>query len=117
VDGGDRDGPAAQGAGVGLALSGANPKNLALTAVAAASIAQAGLDPAGNVAAVAVYVLLGSLSVVGAVLYFLIAADRAVGPLNAVRGFMSANNAVIMMVIFLLLGAKLVGDGIAGIAN
>jgi hypothetical protein len=104
-------------AGFGLALSGANPKNLALTVVAATSIAQAGLDRAGNAAAIAVYVLLGSLSVAGAVLYFLIAGDRAVGPLNAVRKFMSANNAVIMMVIFLLLGAKLVGDGIAGIAN
>lgn len=103
-------------AGFGLALSAVNPKNLALTAVAAASIAQAGLDGAANAAAIAAYVLLGLLSVAGPVLFVLIASDRAVGPLNAVRGFMSANNAVIVMVVRLVLGAKLIGDGIAGIA-
>ena len=39
--------------------------------------------------------------------------DRAALPLDAIKRFMSANNAVIMMVVLLLLGAKLLGDGLA----
>jgi threonine/homoserine/homoserine lactone efflux protein len=70
---------------LGAALSAANPKNLALTLAAAASIAEAGI---------------------------LLAPERAARPLEAVRRFMAANNAVIMMIVLLLLGAKLLGDGL-----
>ncbi len=100
---------------LGAALSGANPKNLALTLTAAASIAEAGLDPTDTTIAVAVYVGLGSLTVAGAVLLYLVDARRAARPLAAVKQFMSDYNAVIMMIVLLLLGAKLLGDGIAGL--
>jgi hypothetical protein len=102
---------------LGAALSGANPKNLALTLAAAASIAQAGLDGGQSAAAVAVFVVLGSVTVAGPVLFFLLASSQAAGPLGAVKEFMSDHNAVIMMVVLLVLGAKLVGNGIAGIAT
>ena len=98
---------------LGAALSGANPKNLALTLAAAASIAEAGLDQADTAIAIAVFIALGSLTVAGSVLFYLIDADRAARPLAAVKQFMSDNNAVIMMVVLLLLGAKLLGDGLA----
>ncbi len=98
---------------LGAALSGANPKNLALTLAAAASIAEAGLDRADEAIAVAVFVALGSLTVAGAVLVYLVDAKRAARPLNAIKRFMSDNNAVIMMVVLLLLGTKLLGDGLA----
>ena len=62
---------------LGAALSGANPKNLALTLAAAASIAEAGLDPADEAIAVAVFVALGSLTVAGAVLFYLVDSKRA----------------------------------------
>jgi len=45
---------------IGLALSGANPKNVALTLATAATIAEAGLDPADEVIAISVFVVLGS---------------------------------------------------------
>jgi threonine/homoserine/homoserine lactone efflux protein len=98
---------------LGAALSGANPKNLALTLAAAASIAEAGLDPGDTAIAVAVFIALGSVTVAGSVLFYLVDADRAARPLAAVKQFMSDNNAVIMMVVLLLLGAKLLGDGLA----
>ena len=100
---------------LGMALSGANPKNLALTLTAAASIAEAGLDTADTAIAVAVFTLLGSITVAGSVLFYLLAGDRAARPLAAVKQFMADNNAVIMMVVLLLLGAKLLGDGLAGL--
>lgn len=102
-------------AALGLALSAANPKNLALTLAAAATVAEAGLDPADETIAIAVFVALGSTTVAGAVLAYLLLGDRASRPLAAVRRFMSDNNAVIMMVVLLLLGAKLVGDALSGL--
>ncbi len=99
---------------LGLALSAANPKNFALTLAAAASIAEAGLESADEALAVAAFVVVGSLSVAGAVLFYLVAGDRATRPLAALKQFMSANNATIMMVVLLLLGVKLLGDGLGG---
>ena len=100
---------------LGMALSGANPKNLALTLTAAASIAEAGLDTTDTAIAVAAFTALGSITVAGSVLFYLLAGDRAARPLAAVKQFMADNNAVIMMVVLLLLGAKLLGDGLAGL--
>ncbi len=103
----------ARAALLGAALSGANPKNLALTLTAAASIAEAGLDSADTAIATVVFIAVGSATVAGAVLFYLLDSDRAGGPLDAVKRFMAENNAVIMMVVLLLLGAKLLGDGLA----
>lgn len=103
--------------GLGVALSAANPKNLALSAAAAASIAQAGLDTPDTVIAVAAFVVIGSLSVGGAVLAHALLGHRSDAPLARLQHFMAANNAVIMMVILVLLGAKFVGDGIATLAR
>ena len=99
----------------GLALSAANPKNLALTLAAAASVAQSGADAADDVVAVAVFVVIGSLTVAGPVLFALVAPERAAAPLASVKQFMSAHSAVIMMVILVVLGAKLVGDSLGGV--
>jgi hypothetical protein len=104
-------------AALGAALSGANPKNLALTLAASASISEAGLDRADTTLAIVVYVALGSITVAGSVLFYLLTPERAARPLAAVGQFMSENGAVIMMVVLLLLGAKLLGDGLGGIAS
>jgi threonine/homoserine/homoserine lactone efflux protein len=100
---------------LGLVLSAANPKNLALTAAAAASIAQQGLGAADTAIAVAVFVAIGSCTVAGAVLLALVAPRWSARPLASVKQFMSDNNAVIMMVVLVLLGAKFVGDGLSGL--
>jgi hypothetical protein len=49
------------------------------------------------------------------VLSRLLRAERAAAGLESVKAFMIANNAVIMMVILLIFGVKLVGDGLAGV--
>jgi threonine/homoserine/homoserine lactone efflux protein len=102
---------------LGAALSGANPKNLALTLAAAASIAQAGLNGGETGVAIAVFVVIGSLTVAGPVLFFMLAGDRAASPLGTIKQFMGDHNAVIMMVVLLVLGAKLIGNGIAGLTD
>ena len=75
----------------------------------------AGLDGTDTAIAVATFVAIGSSTVVGAVAFYLAAPRTAERPLAAVKQFMSDNNTTIMMVILTLLGAKLVGDAIAGV--
>src|SRR6202035_1113139 len=84
---------------------------------AAAGIAQAGLSGGLNAVAGAVFVVIGSLSVNGPVLYFMLAPARAAAPLASIKEFMSDHNAVIMMVILLVLGLKLLGAGIGGLGR
>ena len=100
---------------LGFLLSAANPKNLALVIASAATIAESGLDGADKAFAVAVFIAIGSASVVGAVAVKLAGGQRAAAGLNEVRAFMAQHNAVIMMVVLVLLGAKFAGDALAGI--
>jgi threonine/homoserine/homoserine lactone efflux protein len=104
-------------AGFGVVLSALNPKNLALTLAAAASIAQADLSTGDSTIAVAVFVVIGSLTVAGPVLFYLFAPQTAAKPLDAIKEFMSEHNAVIMFVVLLVLGAKLLGDGLGGLTT
>jgi hypothetical protein len=100
---------------LGAALGGANPKNLALTFAAASSIAAAGLTGSDAAVAGGLYVVLASSTVLGLLVAYLALGPRAAAPLGAIKEFMAANNASIMMVILLILGAKILGDGLAGI--
>jgi hypothetical protein len=112
----DHFGPA-KALGLGLVLSAANPKNLVLTAAGAAAIAQAGLSTSDEAIAVAVFVAIASITVAGSVTLYLVAGDRAAAPLASVKAFMAQHSAVIMMVLFLVLGAKILGDGLGGFAR
>jgi threonine/homoserine/homoserine lactone efflux protein len=103
--------------GLGVLLSAVNPKNLALTLAAAASLAQAGLSAGGDVAGVAVFVVIGSLTVAGPVVAYLLMGQRAERMLAELKQFMSANNSVIMAVVCLVLAAKLIGKAIGGLTD
>lgn len=100
---------------LGIVLSAANPKNLALTAAGAASIAQAGLSGGELAVAVTVFVAIASITVVGSVAFYVLATDRAKGPLGSLEEFMARNSNVIMTILFLVLGAKILGDGLGGL--
>jgi hypothetical protein len=103
--------------GLGALLSGLNPKNLALTAAGAASIAQAGLSGSQSATAVGVFVVIASVTVVGPVVFYLFATDAAAKPLASIKEFMSDHNAVIMMIVLLILGAKLLGQGLGALGS
>jgi threonine/homoserine/homoserine lactone efflux protein len=108
--------PPGKAFGAGVALSAVNPKNLILTLAAAASIAQVpGITGSEEAIAVAVFVVIASVTTVGAVLLYFAGGSRATSLLAEVKAFMAAHNAVIMMVILLLIGAKLIGDGIGAV--
>ncbi|MFG2870726.1 GAP family protein [Streptomyces sp. NPDC048338] len=102
---------------LGALLSGANPKNLMLTASATASIVETGVHDVGLAAAVAVFVLIASCTVVGAVGVHLVGGQRAASFLDSVRQFMVANSTVITVIVLLLLGASVLGDGLSGLGR
>ncbi len=99
----------------GALLAGANVKNLALTFAAASSIAYFGLAGAEAAIAGGIYVVLGSSTVLAALAAHLIGGAPGAAALTKVKEFTMANNAVIMMAILLVLGASVLGDGLAGL--
>jgi threonine/homoserine/homoserine lactone efflux protein len=102
-------------AGIAAALSGVNPKNLLLTVGAAAAIAQTGVDAGEQAIALAVFVLVGTLGPGIPVAIYFALGDRAKRLLDEVKAWMGANNAAVMAVLCLVIGTKLIGDGISGL--
>lgn len=103
--------------GLGALLGGANPKNFVLTAAAASSMVEAGAHGTDLVVAVVVFVVLASSTVLGAVVVRRAGGPRGASSLEAVRGFMVANATVVTVVIVLVIGAKVLGDGLAGLGR
>jgi threonine/homoserine/homoserine lactone efflux protein len=102
-------------AGLGALLSGLNPKNLALCIAGGAIIGGADLPTSDEVIAIVVFVVIGSVTVAGPVLAFLVASERLRGPLDTLRVWLTANNATVMSVLLLVIGVAILGKGIGGL--
>jgi threonine/homoserine/homoserine lactone efflux protein len=107
----------ARAAGFGVLLSAVNPKNLVLVVAAAAAIAQTGASAGAQAVALAVFVVIGTLGTGVPVALYLMFGDRSRETLDDVKDWMGRNNAVIMVVLCLVIGAKLIGDAISGLAG
>jgi threonine/homoserine/homoserine lactone efflux protein len=104
---------AVKSCGLGILLSAINPKNLGLTIAAAMSISGAGLSGGEEVGVMLIFVLIASLTIIVPVVAFFLAGDRAEGTLDSMKVWLIANNHTVMTVLFVILGAKLLGDGIS----
>lgn len=98
--------------GVSLLITVANPKHIALTVAAMISVAQAQLAPGTAVALLVIFVVLSSLGVGTPVIYALVGGDRAKATLGGWKEWLSANNAAILAVLFLVFGVVLLSKGI-----
>jgi threonine/homoserine/homoserine lactone efflux protein len=101
---------------MGALLSGVNPKNLLLTLAAASAIAQTGIDTGSQAVALAVFVAVGTLGPGLPVAIYFAMGVRAKHVLDGLRLWMGAHNSAIMAVLCLVIGAKLIGDAITGLA-
>ena len=106
----------ARALGLGVVLAALNPKNLLLSVAAAETIAGAGISGTDEAIAYAVFAVIATIGVAVPVAIFLVMGDRAGPLLDGLRTWMARNNAVIMAVILVLIGAKLVGDAISGLS-
>ena len=98
--------------GLGLLLAGVNPKNLLLAASAAAGLGQLGLSTTDAVVSLLVFVLVGSLTIGGPVVYYLVGGEHAKAELNAMKGWLAVYNAAVMTVLFLVFGVDLIAKGL-----
>ncbi len=97
--------------GTGVALSALNPKNLVLTIGGATTLAQAGLSGKKDAAVVAFFVVVASLTVGGAVLFYFVGGQKAKTVLDGWKVWLERNNAVVMCVLLIVIGVALAGKG------
>jgi threonine/homoserine/homoserine lactone efflux protein len=102
---------------MGLALSAINPKNLLLTVGAAEAIAASATSHGDEAVAMVVFVLVATIGPAVPVGISVVMGERARSTLAELEAWMGAHNAAIMSVLCLVIGAKLAGDGIAGLGS
>jgi len=100
--------------GTGMLLSAVNPKNLLLAVAGAAAIAQTGISGGEQALAWAIFIVVASVGVATPVVAALVVGDRSRGVLDEVKDWLVANNATIVSVLLVVIGAKLIGDAISG---
>ena len=83
--------------GLSALLAGVNPKNLALTL------------------ALAIFVILASLTVAVPVLYYLFAGQSAEKTLASWKAWLVVNNATAMFILLLVFGVLVIGQGLGGL--
>lgn len=103
---------AAKAFGTGVLLGSVNPKNLLLVVSAGSTIATATPMTGERIVAMAVFTVVASLGVLVPFGIYLLAGDRAAQLLEGIKSWMIANNAAIMTVLLVVLGVKMVGDGV-----
>jgi threonine/homoserine/homoserine lactone efflux protein len=99
----------------GVLLSAVNPKNLLLTVGAAAAIGQTGIGAGEQAVALGVFVVVGTLGPGLPVGIYFALGRRGVAILDDLKAWMGGHNAAIMAVLCLVIGTKLIGDGIAAL--
>ncbi|HEY1485251.1 MAG TPA: GAP family protein [Micromonosporaceae bacterium] len=101
--------------GLGFALAAANPKNLLMTLAAGVAIGQAELPVGQIVIVIAIFTVIAASTVIAPVLVYRLARSSAQEWLGSMKTWMVANNAMIMMILFLVIGTVLIGKGIGGL--
>jgi len=103
--------------GLGLLLDGLNPKNLILTIAAATGLAQLGPSTSEAVVALIVFIVIGSLSIAGPVIYYLLGGEHAKAALDEFKDWLRLHNVAVMVIVFLILGLDLIAKGIPPLSS
>ncbi|WP_251151944.1 GAP family protein [Cellulosimicrobium sp. Marseille-Q4280] len=102
--------------GLAVLLGAVNPKNLLLAVSGGAAIGSAaGGDVAVSITAAVVFALVASLGVATPVVIYVSMGTRAAALLDGLKSWLIHNNAVVMAVLLLVIGAKMIGDGISAL--
>lgn len=100
---------------LGLVLTVANPKELAFAAGAGFTVGGAFLAVGQLVVAGAVFVVLACASVAIPVVAVLVGGERMSPMLAELGDWLRRNNAIVMAIVLLVVGAMLVGSGLSGL--
>jgi len=98
-------------------FSALNPKNLVFIIGGATVISQFDL-PAGDEAVTwAVFTLIATTGVAVPMVIYLVMGDRAAATLDGLKTWMARNNTAVVAVLLVIIGVKLIGDSISGLAS
>jgi hypothetical protein len=102
-------------AGLGFVLAAVNPKNHVVGLGAGVAIGASGLPTGEIVGVIAVFTVLAASSVAAPVVVYQLAREPARAWLTSLKNSLVANNAVVMAVLFVVIGVVLIGKGIGGL--
>ncbi len=88
-----------------------------LTIGGATAIAQTQASGTEQIVAYLVFMLIATIGVAAPVVIYFALGPKAPDVLQRLKTWMSDNNAVIMAVLCIVIGAKLIGDAISGFAS
>ena len=98
--------------GLGLLLAGVNPKNFMLSVAAGAGLAALGLSTGDSLVSLLVFVIVGSLTIAGPVVYYLVGGKDAETRLNEMKDWLAVHNGAVTAVVFLIFGVDLIAKGL-----
>src|SRR3954466_15138722 len=102
-------------AGLGVALSAVNPKNLLLCVAAGATIAAGGLSGVQEVLSVVIYTVIAVYALSVPVLVHAVGRKRMAGPLESLHSWLTVHNGAVMATLLLVIGVVLIGKGLGGL--
>ena len=112
------DGVSARGSfGLGLAVTAIDPASLSIGVLVGVDIAAARMSAPGDVAFVMVFVVAATVNVTVPLLAYLVGGEAARTKLTALREWLQANEKTVMMVLFVMIGAILIGRGIRALSG
>jgi hypothetical protein len=103
--------------GLAFLLAAVNPKNLIMAAGAGVTIGAAGLSIGSEIGAIAIFTVIAASTVAIPVIGYVVAADKMRGPLDRLKVWLQTNNAAVMGMLILVIGAVLLGKGISGLTG
>lgn len=102
-------------AGLGVVLSGANPKVVALSLGAALALAESGAGAGRAVEGVALFTAIGAFGVSVPLALYLATPSRADSALRRLRAWLGRHESAVLAVVGVLLGVLFVRDGLTGL--
>jgi threonine/homoserine/homoserine lactone efflux protein len=106
---------AVKAAGLGLALSAVNPKNLLMCVAAGTTIAGGSLSGGQDAWAVAVFTLVAACTVAVPVAAYAVGRTRMAGPLESLHSWLTEHDHAVMATLLLVIGVVLIGKGLGGL--
>jgi threonine/homoserine/homoserine lactone efflux protein len=101
--------------GTGFAIGAVNPKNVAMSIAAAATISAGELGTGNEIATVVIYAVIASLGVVAPLVVAIFMGAKSTEVLDEWKAWLGQNNSVVMAVLFAVFAAVLIGKGIVGL--
>ena len=101
--------------GTGLAVGAVNPKNVAMSIAAAATISAGGLSTGNEIATAVIYGVIASLGVLAPFVVAIAMGAKSTAVLDEWKAWLGQNNAVVMAVLFSIFAVVLIGQGIVGL--